>query len=392
MNILVLTNLFPNKQKPHNGIFVKRRICLYKQIGYDPLVLVPTAWFPFYTRFNYRFSGLKETTITDGIKVIYFKYLHIPKIGMLFQPFSMAVSALYVYLFLQERKQIKFIDGHYLYPDGIAVYLLSKLFKLPYILSARGSDVNIIMKIRVPRLMVLIALRNAFKVISVSHRLRSVLLEYYPDRKKILVIPNGVDHGLFYCQPELTEKIPAKKNLKRILMVGNFIPQKGQHLLIEALKEQPCPKYSIIVYFIGSGELKPLILKNSRIGERIRLKILGMIPNERLVNYYNKMDLSCLLSENEGNPNVVLESLACGLPVLATDVGDLKLIINKTNGYIVRDGSTSSIIDGLTYCLNTHWDRKRISQSVNTFSWEATINRIDTVFSDMVNINKIPSG
>ena len=383
MTVLVFTNLFPNKQKPHHGLFIKKRISFYKKIGFDPVVMVPIAWFPFYKRYNFHFWGFKRETDFEGIKVIYFKYIHIPKIGMLFQPFSILLSTLVVFLFFKERKKIKFIDCHYLYPDGVAVYLLTKFYKLPYLLSARGSDVNVILRSPIPRKMILKSFSDSFKIIAVSQNLKDIILEYYSENKKISVIPNGVDPESFYLIPHIGQN-RKKNNFKRLLMVGNLIEQKGQHLLIEALERARDFNYSLVAYFIGTGELAPLIRSNFRIGNKIRLKLIGPVPNHFLVNYYNKMDLLCLLSESEGNPNVILEALACGLPVLATDVGDLRGLINGNNGHIIEKREINNIIDGLKFCLNKQWDREKISKCVEPFRWEETTEKIKTIFTDLI--------
>lgn len=104
MDILVFTNLFPNYQKPQHGIFIKKRVSLYKNIGYIPTVMVPVPWFPLYRKYNYHFVGLSHEKIIDDIRVIYFKYINIPKIGMIIQPFLMLISTILVFHFLKNRK------------------------------------------------------------------------------------------------------------------------------------------------------------------------------------------------------------------------------------------------------------------------------------------------
>lgn len=232
------------------------------------------------------------------------------------------------------------------------------------------------------------AIKKSFRTITVSNNLKKCILDYYHDLNNLIVIPNGVDKESFSYIPHLSQH-RKQKNSKRILMVGNLIKQKGQHLLVDALKRYENYNPAIRVYFVGMGELSSFIKANSILANGIRLIYLGFIPNDCLVNIYNKMDLFCLLSESEGNPNVVLEALASGLPVLATNVGDLSSIINEDNGYILESRDIKSILKGLEFCLNKNWDREKISKSVNSLSWEVTVNKINTIFSELVSYHKI---
>ena len=393
MNILVFTNLFPNKNEPNHGIFVKNRIIQYHSYNHSITVFVPVAYTPLLQKYknSFYFKGLIHLDMTDNVRIIYFKYFHVPKIGMLIQPFSIF---LYGYFAIKKHlKEIHFdvIDAHYLYPDGVAAAWLSKVFKLPLIQSARGSDINVFFNYRIPRSLILNALKISDKIITVSDELKNKLTRHGIDADKIHTIPNGIDHYKFYPDPKLYNKrLKRKQNVKRLLMVGHLKKQKGQDLLVKALRsldERNLP-YRIVAYFIGHGPLESTIVKESEIKNcRNRMIYAGVVPNDELVKWYNRVDVLCLLSESEGSPNVILEALACGLPVLATDVGDLKTIINEKIGVITPNRDVDTIVNALNEMLNQTWDRQFIANYSRQFDWTQVSKKTVTVLESAINHN-----
>ena len=383
MNILVFTNLFPNEQQPHFGIFIKQRVAQYRNFGHRIRVLVPVSYFPLKRRLrkDFTFNGLKKEGNLDGIDVTYFRYLHLPKIGMLLQPFLMLASALWVMRSLSKDFRPDLIDAHYLYPDGVTASFLSRIFRIPLVQSARGSDVNLILTFSIPRRMVLRALSHSARIVTVSKQLKDILVKHGVEGEKVAVIPNGVDPALFY----MNKKIDRRRGndfIKRVLMVGNLTRLKGQAVLLTALEGLQVADLParLHVFFIGSGPLAPLIRRKARLfSGHIRVRLVGPVPHHRLVNWFNHADALCLLSEMEGCPNVVLEALATGLPVLATRVGDLDQLITPDNGVLVERRDPSVIAETLVRVLERQWDRDAIADRGRRFDWRQLGAEVDAV-------------
>jgi glycosyltransferase involved in cell wall biosynthesis len=384
MNILVFTNLFPNEQRPHFGIFIKQRVARYRNFGHRVRVLAPVAYYPFkrLIRKDYRFSGFKKEAAFDGIDVTYFHYLHLPKVGMWLQPFLILVSALWVLLSLRKEYRPDLVDAHYLYPDGVAASFLARVFRVPVILSARGSDVNAIFFYSVPRRLVLKSLSHSTRVVAVSNQLKETLVSHGVESKKIAVIPNGVDPALFYMDKELREKHKSDP-ICRILMVGNLIPLKGHSLLLAALGRLQATDlpFKLHVFFIGTGPQTTIIRQQARMFRgHIRVRLVGVVPHHKLVNWFNRADALCLLSEREGCPNVVLEALATGLPVLATKVGDLEDLITDDNGILIENRVPAEIAQALLTVMQRQWDREAIAEYGKRFDWRHIGVEVEAVF------------
>lgn len=385
MNILVFTNLFPNSNKLHHGIFIKERVSEYKKFGHKTLVVCPIAYTPILNKFakKFNFKGMFIKEKIDDLDVYYYKYFHIPLIGMILQPFLMFIFGIILLASLNKKYKFDIIDAHYLYPDGVTSYFFSKWFKLPLIQSARGSDVNKIINFLIPKIFIKKSLSASSRIITVSKQLKYRLQLIGVSDQKIKIIPNGVNRRKFYYinSDKNSENQFHKKN-KTILMIGNLIKLKGQHILVEALKilDRENTDLDIECLFIGTGNLDRSIEQAAKsFITNIKIQLIGPVLQNRLVDYYNDADLLCLLSESEGCPNVVLEALTCGLPVLATNVGDLSSIINENIGRILPERNPRVVSHFLKEVLNISWDKKYISKYAEQFSWESISPRINHV-------------
>ncbi len=389
MKILVLSNLFPNRKDPAHGIFIKNRVMQYRNHGHELTVFVPIAWTPGLQKIigTFDFNGFTYQDNIEGTKVVYFKYFHLPKVGMLLQPFSIYISAYFLIKKYGKHFCFNLIDAHYLYPDGVAAAILSKKLNLALIQSARGSDINIFFGFRITKFMIVRSLTFSNKIVTVSEGLKKILIQNGIDNDKIHVIPNGVDHTKFYpIMPLILKRSGNAHRTKRILMVGHLKEQKGQDLLIKVLRQMDDLNlpYRIVAYFIGHGPLENLIIREAKVKNcRNRIVLVGTVLNDQLVRWYNRMDLLCLLSESEGSPNVILEAISCGLPVLATDVGDLRNIVTERIGVIIENREIRTISSALQYMLNTQWNRQYIATYSARFNWQMVSRETNNIIKSI---------
>ena len=182
MRLLTITTLFPNATDPKHGIFVETRLKHFKNKYPDTelTVIAPIPWFP---SKNPRFGSYASFSQTPkhekrlGSDVYHPRYLVIPKVGMLLTPFFLAISILLCILKLQRQgKQYDLIDGHYLYPDGVAIALCSLWVKIPFVLTARGTDLNLIPLYTIPRRMLCWASGRAKALVTVCEALREAAI------------------------------------------------------------------------------------------------------------------------------------------------------------------------------------------------------------------------
>jgi teichuronic acid biosynthesis glycosyltransferase TuaC len=197
--------------------------------------------------------------------------------------------------------------------------------------------------------------------------------------EKISVIGNGVDAKRF--QPLAREAARRALGLPErgplVVSVGTLIPSKGHHLLIAALAEM-APRYpNIKAYILGEGgyraELEELA-RGKDVQERVFL--VGERPNEELQLWFNAADVSCLLSSREGWPNVLLESLACGTPVVSTRVGGVAEVIASPDLGVLVESEVRSIADGLEAAVQRDWDRAALVRYARARTWEVVAEEL----------------
>jgi len=224
---------------------------------------------------------------------------------------------------------------------GIPCGYIAMKLKLPYIVSLRGSDVPFYNE-RFEKLDKLIFKRmskkiwkNADFVVANSRGLKDLALSSSPNQE-ISVIYNGIDIEQFK---------PVSKNKKNktitIISTGRLIPRKGYRYLIEALSGLDGFNLKLLGGGNSQEELEALAKKNN-----IDVEFTGKIDHEKISAYLQKADIFMLPSLNEGMSNSVLEAMACGLPVIATDVGGSSELI-KNNGFIVKKADSEAIKEAL---------------------------------------------
>lgn len=226
------------------------------------------------------------------------------------------------------------------WPSGIIGYGFRK--KLPYILALRGSDVpgyNIRLKNLDKFIFSPISKRiwsKAKKVTTNSEGLKKLALKVY--ERDIEVIYNGVDVNEFVPGKNLFRKNFHKKDKIRLISTGRLIERKGYHFLIEALAGLK-NKFELVL--IGEGDMLNELKENA---EKFNVDVTfkGRIDHCKIVKELQNGDLFILPSLNEGMSNSVLEAMACGLPIIVTDVGGSKELV-KGNGFIVQKENVGNL-------------------------------------------------
>lgn len=382
MKILSFTSLFPNSSNTRHGVFVKNRLIkIMEYYDHNITLISPIPATPFLPgRLNpYRSqSSIAELEQVEVIPVHHPRYTHIPLIGMYFQPWFMYRSA---FKLIQKNpeivKDVKIIDAHYAYPDGVAAVMLARKLSLPSVITVRGSDVNKLPEYLVPRLWLKWAFKRCDWLIPVSKSL-SKKIESLDSKciDKITVIANGVDTKVFNDSAVSVDNKIERKTQRLLLSVGNLIALKGHHLIIDAIKADE----TLQLIIIGSGPMESQLLKQIEdMGMGHRVSIKGNIPQNELAAIYTQADLLILASESEGCPNVLLESQACGTPVISTDVGAARdlMVENKTGLIMLRtpDSIYKTIQKAFSMDLNISLDEFK-----ETHSWQPKVKQIESLF------------
>ena len=381
MNILVITTLYPNKIQFRHGIFVETRIRKLQQSGKVAVtVIAPVPWFPCKIKLFPQYSKLVDipsSEIRHGIKIYHPRYLVVPKIGMLLTPIFLAWA---IYRQIQHLKRAEnqsydLIDSHYYYPDGVACALVAKVLNIPLTITARGSDINLITDFALPRKMILWASRIAAYNLAVCNALKERMIALGVSAETAQVVRNGVDLELFKPlgkREELRKKWPAHHCL--LVSVGNLIESKGHHLIIEAMLQ--LPDYELFI--VGSGEWHAkLDALAQSIGVQDRVRFLGEMQQNQLVELYNCADVLILASSREGWANVLLEAMACGTPVIVTNVGGAnEIVLSPEAGILFNERNTRAIVEAINQLFANYPERSKTRFYAEKFTWDETTQKL----------------
>lgn len=373
LKILTFTSLYPDSTRTRHGVFVETRLRqLRAYAGIEVVVVAPVPWFPFKNAIfgDYAaYAGVPKREERHGVTVYHPRYPLLPKVGMSVAPWLMALAVLpAVRRLLRDGHDFDLIDAHYFYPDGVAAALLAKLLDKPLVITARGSDLNLIANYALPRKWMRWAARRADHLITVSEGLKRVLRGMDVPEQKITVLRNGVDANLF--RPVAREAMRLRLNMRGfvLLSVGNLVTGKGHDLAIEAVARMPDARLLIIGEGPCAQQLRRLIADRG-LDERVHM--LGNLDQETLRDYYGAADMLVLASAREGWPNVLLESMACGTPVVATAVGASGLIVSVPEaGVLARERSVEALFEAIGQLRAHYPDRAATRAYAEKFGWD----------------------
>ncbi|HNV58244.1 MAG TPA: glycosyltransferase [Rhodoferax sp.] len=374
MKVLAITNLFGFPWDQTRGMYNQQQFDRLAQ-HVDLKVLVAVPWPEALRRpiayWTARRDGRKMWAYVD-----YFIYWYPPRVGRRLHALCFLLS-----LILQRpasllRYRRQTLIGSWAYPDAVAAAVIGKLTATPVLIKVHGSDVNDYLKEPAKRWQFLTAARHSHAVMCASAALRQQLIDAGLAPDHVVVNYNGVNTTRFKPRDRASARaslaLPAEAKL--LLFVGNLKLSKGCLDLLRAFVPMAAHDTRLMLLFIGDGEahaqLEELTL---RVGLRGRVRLLGKIAHAELPYWFSAADLLCLPSHNEGVPNVVLEAMACGLPVVATRVGGLPEVLPEFAGELLELGEPSALNVALDRALKRDWNTAKIVAHAQKFSWEANV-------------------
>lgn len=381
LRLLTFTTLYPNACQPNHGVFVENRLRhLVESSEATSTVLAPIPWFP--GRAPTRAVPLMEER--HGLTVHHPRFLAVPSVGKVSNPLSLFHTARRALdRLIREGLCFDVIDAHYLYPDGVAAMWLGQHFGRKVAITARGSDTSEWPAYALPGRLIRRAIRQADALIAVSASLKQGLVALGAPDDKVTVLRNGVD--LHQFRPA-TDRAAARVALgmpgPTLLSVGHLITRKRLHLTIEALAS--LPEYHLVV--VGDGpERATLEDLATRLGVSDRVRFAGSQPHNRLPLYYAAADVMVLASSREGWANVLLESMACGTPVVATSAwGTREAVASPEAGIVVDEATGAAIAAAVRTLTERRLAREATRAYAEGFSWDATTSGQITLFRRLV--------
>ncbi|MEP6657199.1 MAG: glycosyltransferase [Betaproteobacteria bacterium] len=380
VRLLTLTTLFPNVVAPRHGIFVAnrlRRICDTGRVHSTVVAAVP--WFPG----AYRSAlGVPRAESLSGFSVFHPRYFQVPGVGMRMQPVTLAWA-----LLAQLRRQglaassFDIVDAHYFYPDGVAASRVADALGLPLVISARGSDINLIGGMPFARRRMLRAADRAQALVAVSAALAEKMAALGMPAERTHVLRNGVDMDVFspLAQPQARAHLSLDERGPLVLGVGNLVAEKGFELLIRAVSLLPATRLLIV----GQGPLRRALRS---LGDTVapgRVEFRDNMPQSGLRIAYAAADVLGLPSLREGWPNVLLEAMACGIPVVASAVGGVSEIVGRgAPGTVLSDRTAPAWATALRAMMGT-LAPEQVRQYATRFGWEEVVLKQCTLYEEI---------
>lgn len=371
MKVLIVTKIFPNSVEPLSAPFNRQqfsalsRLCAVEVLGSIP-------WFPAAAAFRRwsaagRLSSVPAEEQVDGLRVRHPRYAFVPKVGHgIAGPLYAASLAPTV---LPYRGRVDVVLGAWAYPDGFAAVVIAEMLGVPAVIKLHGSDINVVGNMPGPRRRLAWALPRASRIVAVSRGLAERAVELGAPRDRIDVVPNGIDKEAFRprdrTEARLALGLPDDRPI--VLYVGHLSREKGAHDLLEAFRGlDGALGATLLMVGDGAGTEACRALAN-KLG--VPARFVGAQPHETIPLWLAASDLLALPSWNEGMPNVVVEALACGRPVVATTVGGIPEVVQGAMGTLVPPRDVPALTAALSRTLATRHDSRAISQSLDRPDW-----------------------
>ena len=386
LSLLTLTTLFPNPVQTTHGLFVETR--LHKLLASGKAVarvLAPVPWLP--SAIEYRSLGplhrVPRELVRNGVTVDHPRYLVVPRIGMSLTPYTLYQSMRApLRRILESGYRVDLIDAHYFYPDGVAAVWLAQEFDLPVVITARGTDINLIPQYRYPRAMIQRAAQEADGLIAVCQALKAGLVDLGVPEERVTVLRNGVDLERFRPINRAESRSEFGLTRRTLGSVGHLVERKGHHHVIRALAQ--LPNTDLII--AGAGPERSALEDLARqLGLKNRVRFLGVVDQNRLCKVYNAMDALVLASSREGWANVLLEAMACGTPVVASAVwGTPEVVAAPEAGVLMPSLDEAGVVAGINRLFGSLPQRNATRCYAEEFDWNSTTNGQIILFRQIV--------
>jgi glycosyltransferase involved in cell wall biosynthesis len=383
LKILSLSTEYPNPAEPGKGLFVHARLRAMAELA-DVTVIAPVALLDYANpegRLLASFA-IQKTRIDHGARVFHPRWFY-PPFGGWLNAFFLYLRLLWPVAQLVSRCKVDLIDAHFAHPEGIAAALLGMTLDIPFMITMRGCELRYQSQ-RLKRFWMAWAIRRADRVITVSDGLRALAIELGADPAAVKTVPNGINENTFFGRDRgacrRAHRIP--ENALVILAAGDLARIKGHHRIIEAVRslvEDGLPARLLIAGGVGrSGQYaEKLRTRVTELGLEDRVRFVGLVAQNTLAELMSAVDVFCLASSSEGWPNVVHEALACGTPVVATDVGAVREMISSPQlGIVVPAGDGPALAAALREALTRAWDHSLISSWGRSRSWDRVAREV----------------
>jgi len=381
LRIAVVTRYFPSSGEPWAGRSLYEPLRILARSA-EVRVFYPNADYPGFLRPRSRMYGQLDRSFSPpGVNVSYFNYSALP---LLSRPLNgwMAARTLLPHV---RNFAPDLIFGCFLYPESFAALKIGRALAVPVVVNSIGSDINRVGD-PISALHTRTVLRGADFVVTVSDDLRRKAVAMGALAGRTRTILNGCDLTVFHVM----DRLAARKRLRidptaeAVIYIGRVDVKKGLRELVKAAAALHHQRPNLRVYMVGEGPDRQMIQNaidaNDAAGY---VKALPGCPFDEVAVWMAAADVVTLPSYMEGCPNVILEALACGRPVVATNVGGIPEIMSGECGQLVPPREPAALEQALASVLDRTWDSAAISARWGR-SWNAVEAELFEIFESLV--------
>jgi teichuronic acid biosynthesis glycosyltransferase TuaC len=372
MRVLTISTLHPSEAQPNFGRFVQLSLDAADATGEAEIVRICPNGVPPWplSQLISKYRAQAALPKMDG--TIYRpRWALLPGMAPARNARAIAKAVLPIARRMHREKPFDAVDAQFFWPDGPAAMIVARALHLPFSIKARGADIHYWSEIAGCRELIIDAAQKAGGLLAVSQAIKADIAALGVDSAKIRVHHTGIDRSVFNVPDaprstiRATMPIPADGPL--LVSVGALIPRKGQSFVIEALPALPGAQLALI----GAGEdMAQLEILSSELGVADRVHFFGSLPHAEIARFVQAADVAVLPSSSEGLANAWIEALACGTPLVITDVGGAREVIHSPDGGRIVARNAAAIAKAVSELLAQPIDRQQVAATVADFSWD----------------------
>lgn len=371
LRVLTLSTLFPNRAQPELGRFVERQtLGLAARPGVEVEVVAPVGVPVWPVSLHPHYSArtrLPEVENWMGVTVHRPRYRVWPKAPQGRTPAAMTEALLPLLRRIRARFPFDVIDAEFFWPDGPAAMALSRALGVPFSVKARGSDIHVWGERPEARPQIAAAGRAADGLLAVSGAMKRSMVELGLPEERIRVHYTGIDRDFFLPVDRAAARQALGVEGPLLVTAGALLPRKGPDLAIEALARLPGATLMLVGHGPERAALEALA-RRLRVDDRVRF--LGGRPHDELPRWLGTADVTLLPTVSEGLANVWVESLACGTPVVTTDVGGAREVIDGPEAGRLVAREPEALAAAVRDILAAPPDQQAVRRAAEKFGWD----------------------
>ncbi len=376
MKILGLATVYPGPDEPQKAPYVRTRL-QFLAATEDTRLLVPVPALDYGSPSGKLLGNWRlPSHYRDGAVDVYYRRWFYPPAGGAWNALFLFARLLPAAAAIRRHFPFDVICADFAHPEGVAAAMLGAVFGVPFTVTLRGNELANSKHWGRRKLMGW-ALRRAARVLALSDELRELAVELGAEPSRAVLLPNGIDADFFFPRDkaECRRKHGIPSTDPVILSAGQLRELKGHHRIVDCLKGLHASGIPARLIIAGgpsrADRFAPVLrelVANSGVAEYVTFA--GDVSQQGVAELMSAADVFCLASSREGWPNVVNEALACGTPVVSTEVGAIRrLLPSPQYGIVAPVGDGEALEDALATALRHQWDHAAIARWGGARSW-----------------------